>query len=323
MTSQITVIAKSNRNTNSSMTTEYDDLSNLSVPNTAEEFLRMLLVNIQGLNRRVQSMENKLDKFMSSYEVTHTIGGEKEGLNLASNISYLAEDINQVSVGFLSPNKVQAEQPVKVKSGVIVTVGEVYVDQNLISNVTGVPVSVQPLDGEPDISTTEPEFVIIQPSSDICDRLGTPDFREIESDVKHYLDIARKLTSQHPGVNVFISSLPPRYDTGEASESTDLWNNILVTETFVHNRVHVVAQSGLECKEGKKRFQRFKSDGFLLTPYGTKLLSKNIGTSVIEVLGSMQKMNLKHKEKPSTKFPVRNFKKNKQYLVRKLINALV
>ena len=268
-------------------------------------------------------MENKLDKFMSSYEVTHTIGGGKEGLNLASNISYLAEDINQVSVGLLSPNKVQTVQEVKVKSGVILTVGEVYVDQNLISNMTGVPVSVQPLDSDPDIGKTEPEFVIIQPSSDICDQLDTPDFREIESDVKHYLDIARKLTSQHPGVKVFISSLPPRYDTGEASESTELWNNILVTETFVHDRVHVVAQSGLECKEGKKRFQRFKSDGFLLSPYGTKLLSKNIGTSIIKVLGSMQKMNVKHKVKPSKKFPVRNFKKNQQYLVRKLINALV
>ena len=67
----------------------------------------MLLVNIQGLNRRVQSMENKLDKFMSSNEVTHTIGVDKEGLNLTSNISYLAEYINQVAVGFLSPNKAQ------------------------------------------------------------------------------------------------------------------------------------------------------------------------------------------------------------------------
>ena len=87
---------------------------------------------------------------------------------------------------------------------------------------------------------------------------------------------------------MFITSLPPRYDREEASKATDLWNSILVTKAFVHDRVHVVAQSGLECKQGRQRFKRYKEDGFLLSKYGTKLLSKNIVTSVTEVLKNVK-----------------------------------
>jgi hypothetical protein len=295
--------------------TEYDDISNLPVPNTAEEFLRMLLINMQGLNKRVRNMEAKLDKFLSKFEDTHTVLGDKEGTNLASDISNLADDISQVSVRVMSPKQPQE----KVKSGVILTVGETYVDPNLISNMTKMPVSTQPLNSEQDINIKESDLIIIQPSSDICEQLDNPDFRKIESDVKQYIDTALDIVYQHPDTHVFISSLPPRYDNGEASRSTELWNNILVTETFVHDNVHAVSQSGLECKEGKKRFERYNSDGFLLTPYGTKLLSKNIGTSIMGVIGSMQKEKIS--EKPLKKLSVR--RKSNQYLVKKLISALV
>ena len=137
-------------------------------------------------------------------------------------------------------------------------------------------------------TTNQPDFIVIQPSSDIINRLEYPDFREIESDVENYLDISHKVLSQCPDTQLFITSLPPRYDREEASKATDLWNSILVTKAFVHDRVHVVAQSGLECKQGRQRFERYKEDGFLLSKYGTKLLSKNIVTSVTEVLNNVK-----------------------------------
>jgi hypothetical protein len=113
---------------------------------------------------------------------------------------------------------------------------------------------------------------------------------------------------------VFLSCLPPRYDREEASRSTDLWNSILMTETFVHDRIHVVPQSGLECMEGKKRYERYQQGGFLLTPYGTKLLSKNVAASILEVTRSCRpKSSVKPVNKTKDKMSV----KRKQTIVRK------
>ena len=158
-----------------------------------------------------------------------------------------------------------------------------YIDPTLISNMTESHVTVQ--SSHPLLNTKKPDFVIIQPSSDICDKLGDPDFRKIQLDVQQCLETAQDVISDNPNTQVFITCLPPRYDTEEASRSTDLWNNILVTEAFMHNNIHVVHQTGLECKTGKKRYERYKDGGFLLTQYGTKLLTKNIASKITKVLG--------------------------------------
>ena len=270
MTSLFTVIAKPNMS-------KHDDLS---IPNTAEEFLRVLFNNIQGLNNRVVSMETKLDKFISRFDQADTISGHEDAVSMFGHLSNLAETVRSLSGDLKHPEKK------KTKSGIIIPVGELYVDPTLISNTTGCQVTIQPPDYDPATTTYNPDFIVIQPSGDICNKLDPPDFREIRADVEQCLVTALTALSHHPDTQVFITSLPPRYDTEEASKSTDLWNNILVTETFVHDMIHVVHQTGLECKDGKKRYERFIGDGFLLTRYGTKLISKNIATSVIEVLSS-------------------------------------
>ena len=174
-----------------------------------------------------------------------------------------------------------------------------YVDPNLISNLTQCRVTIQSPEN-PSTITSEPDFIVIQPSSESCDKqLDNPDFRDIQTDVLQCIGIAHKALSDHPNTQVFISSLPPRYDTEESSNSTDLWNSILMTETFLHERVHVVPQSGLDSREVKRRFERYQQDGFLLTPYGTKLLSKNIVTSILRVTNRSNKPSMLSVKKPS------------------------
>ena len=74
-----------------------------------------------------------------------------------------------------------------------------------------------------------------------------------------------------------------------------------MTETFLHERVHVVPQSGLDSREVKKRFERYQQDGFLLTPYGTKLLSKNIVSSILQVTTGSSKPSMLSVKKPNIK----------------------
>ena len=261
---------------------EYDDHS----------FLTLLIRNMKDLNKRVESMERKLDKFLSKYG--NTTSCPEEGVQLAHQVSSLVNSVSMLSKGGLThTQRPQLKSEHKVKTGIIMPVGELYVDPNLISNMTGCLVTVQSPCSNQVNFTTEPEFIILQPSSDICE-LGNPDFRNIQLDVQKYIDTALKMLSTHTNTHVFITSLPPRFDREEASRSTDLWNNILLTETFLHNRVHVVQQSGLECMEERKMSERYRGNRFLLTPYGTRLLSKNIATSVIEVTRSIK---INHSEK--------------------------
>ena len=269
-----------------------DDLQDLTCPNTAEEFLKMLLINMQSINKRVESMETKFDQFLTKFKQTDQISNHPEIVTIASDMSDLAENVRALPP--ISFSGSQHMDNMKVTTGVIIPVGDVYLDSKVISNMTQSQVTIQHLDGPPTSSISEPDYIVIQPSSDLIDKLAMPDFRQIQTDVKQHIDIAHKALSDHPNTQLLISSLPPRYDSEGASMSTELWNSILVTETFLNDKVQVVPQSGLECREGRKRFERYQGGGFLLTPYGTKLLSKNIVTSIMKVTGSIE-------DKPSVK----------------------
>ena len=266
--------------------TNNDDLQDLTCPNTAEEFLKLLLINIQNINKRVESMETKFDQFLAKFKQTGQISNHPEIVTIASDMSDLTDNVRSLPISF--------SESEKETTGVIIPVGDVYLDPNVISKMTQSQVTIQSPDSPHTASISEPDFIVIQPSSYLIDKLAKPDFRQIQTDVKQHLDIANKALSDHPNTQLLISSLPPRYDSEEASMSTELWNSILVTETFLNDKVQVVPQSGLECREGRKRFERYQGGGFLLTPYGTKLLSKNIVASVMQVTRSMQ-------EKPSVK----------------------
>ena len=268
-----------------------DDLQDLTCPNTAEEFLKMLLINMQSINKRVESMEIKFDQFLRKFKQTDEISNHPEIVTIGSDMSDLTDNVRSLPISFSGS---QSMDKLKVTTGLIIPVGDVYLDPKVISNMTQSQVTIQHPDSPPTSSISEPDFIVIQPSSDLIDKLATPDFRQIQTDVKKHLDIAHKALSDHPNTQLLISSLPPRYDSEGASMSTELWNSILVTETFLIDKVQVVPQSGLECREGKKRYERYQGGGFLLTSYGTKLLSKNIVTSIMQVTRSMQ-------DKPSVK----------------------
>ena len=279
-----------------------DDLQNLTCPNTAEEFLKMLLINMQSINKRVESMETKFDQFLTKFKQTDQISNHPEIVTIASDMSDLTDNVRALPISFSGSQNLDE---IKVTKGVIIPVGDVYLDPKVISNMTQSQVTIQHPDSPPTSSISEPDFIVIQPSSDLIDKLATPDFRQIQTDVRQHLDIAHKALSDNPNTQLLISSLPPRYDSEGASMSTELWNSILVTETFLNEKVQVVPQSGLECREGRKRFERYQGGGFMLTSYGTKLLSKNIVTSIMQVTRSMQ-------DKPSVKIKKTRVKLSKR-----------
>ena len=123
------------------------------------------------------------------------MSSHQEGLELSAQLSSVSNSVNKVS------------EKLTPKSGIIIPAGEMYIDPTLISNMTESHVTVQ--SSHPLLNTKKPDFVIIQPSSDICDKLGDPDFRKIQLDVQQCLETAQDMISDNPNTQVFITCLPP------------------------------------------------------------------------------------------------------------------
>ena len=77
------------------MSSENDNLSQITCPNTAEEFLRIILVKMQTLNKRVENMEIKLDRFLSNMGPASLTC---EAATISSDISRLADDCHNLGV---------------------------------------------------------------------------------------------------------------------------------------------------------------------------------------------------------------------------------
>ena len=143
-------------NINTNMSSEKDDISQLTCPNTAEDFLKLILTTMLSLNQRVESMETKLDSFLSNNVRPGQDSLTTEAVILSGDLSGLGHEIksdslNVLSRQILSENTSRAE----VKSGVIIPIGELYLDPNLISNMTNSQVKIESLEN---LQNTQPSW---------------------------------------------------------------------------------------------------------------------------------------------------------------------
>ena len=127
------------------------------------------------------------------------------------------------------------------------------------------------------------DFVLIQDSGVTVsqhDQLSNDSMNEIQDLVRYQLELARMVVRLRPGIEVFIGSLPPRFDTMAHTELAELYNNTMVAESFLDDHVTVVSQNSMYTNAKKKLGERFKEDGINLTKYGTHLMMKNIATQI-------------------------------------------
>ena len=75
-------------------------------------------------------------------------------------------------------------------------------------------------------------------------------------------------------------SLPPRL----RADLVRVYNGVLLTESFMEERISVISQSQLSCRSEQKKVERFEADLVTLTKYGKKLRDKNIIAQIAEVL---------------------------------------
>ena len=132
---------------------------------------------------------------------------------------------------------------------------------------------------------TNHDFVLIQDSGESIshhDSLTETSLSEINKLVGYQVELARMVVKLKPDTQVFIGSLPPRFDTPAHAELADAYNNTLVVETFIDENVTIVSQNDIYTNVKQKISERFCEDGATLTKYGTHLMVKNIRRQIAD-----------------------------------------
>ena len=140
----------------------------------------------------------------------------------------------------------------------------------------------------PNLFDKQLEFVVIQGSGKLLDRYEeiTPDVvQELTAHVKELVNVATNILELNPGTKVFLGSLPPRYDGRLRVDLARVFNGLLVTESFVEERIVVICQSQLNCcRDEKKMRERYEEDMVTLTRYGMSLRDKNIAMQMAKAV---------------------------------------
>jgi hypothetical protein len=152
---------------------------------------------------------------------------------------------------------------------------------------------------EPSQFNNNLEFVVIQDSGKVLEKfaeLTNDTVQQMTGHVHHLVKLATSILVLQPNTRVFLGSLHPRCDKGLRKELTRVFNGLLVTESFLVDRVFVIDQSQLQSRDERKFFERYNVDMFTLTKYGKKLRDKNTASHIVK---SVPGLSLVRKKKPT------------------------
>ena len=140
---------------------------------------------------------------------------------------------------------------------------------------------------EPSLFSKKLEFVLIQDSGKMLEQyneLTNTTVEEITAHVQQFVKLTSNILQLQPDTKVFFGSLPPRYDGRLRSDLVRVFNGLLLTETVLEDRISVLNQSQLSCRNEKKKVERYKQNLVTLTRYGQKLRDKNLIKQIVETV---------------------------------------
>ena len=149
---------------------------------------------------------------------------------------------------------------------------------------------------DPSLFSNKLEFVILQDSGQMLDKYSevtTDIIQEIKAHVQELVNLSVNILQVQPETRVFIGSLPPRYDGRVRVELARAFNSLLVTESFMEERIIVTSQSQLTCRNENKLLERYETDKVTLTSYGNHLRAKNTAAQIAEAVSQLKIVNHK------------------------------
>ena len=179
---------------------------------------------------------------------------------------------------------------------------------------------------EPDLFNNELEFVLIQDSGQVLDKYSqvtTDIIEEIKAHVQELVKLSVNILQIQPGTRVVLDSLPPRYNGRVSVELARVFNGLLVTESFMEDRITVTSQSQLTCRNEKKMLERYERDQVTLTNYGNQLRAKNIAVQIAQAVPQLKLVQKKqNNHHPSNKPRWPKSKQKLQHLLSEIMQKL-
>jgi hypothetical protein len=82
---------------------------------------------------------------------------------------------------------------------------------------------------------------------------------------------------------------------GLRTELSRTFNGLLVTESFLVDRLSVIEQSQLQSRDERKLFERYEEDRITLTKYGSRRRDKNTASHIVKAVPGLKLVRKKQK----------------------------
>ena len=288
------------------------------------------LTKLECISSEVNEMKSSNTSILSEVRgMAHYIGSVQNNIRASSDISddslQLSDQSDQgsnISGSEVDPGEFKAQ-----KFGLVIAdsdMTELAVDTGKLLNCQVSLFNYREGQLEPSLFDKQLEFVLIQDSGQTLDKYSqvtTEVVQEIKLHVQELVKFSMNILQIQPGTKVILGSLPPRYDGRVRGELARAFNGLLVTESFMEDRITVTTQSQLNCMTDKKLWERFESDKVTLTKYGNKLRVKNTAVQISEAVPQLRIVRKKYSNSNSRPHGPKH-KQNLKWLLEELMKKM-
>ena len=288
------------------------------------------LTKLECISSEVNEMKSSNISILSEVRgMAHYIGSVQNNIRASSDISddslQLSDQSDQgsnISGSEVDPGEFKAQ-----KFGLVIAdsdMTELAVDTGKLLNCQVSLFNYREGQLEPSLFDKQLEFVLIQDSGQTLDKYSqvtTEVVQEIKLHVQELVKFSMNILQIQPGTKVILGSLPPRYDGRVRGELARAFNGLLVTESFMEDRITVTTQSQLNCMTDKKLWERFERDKVTLTKYGNKLKVKNTAVQISEAVPQLRIVRKKYSNSNSRPHGPKH-KQNLKWLLEELMQKI-
>ena len=288
------------------------------------------LTKLECISSEVNEMKSSNISILSEVRgMAHYIGSVQNNIRASSDISdvslQLSDQSDQgsnISGSEVDPGEFKAQ-----KFGLVIAdsdMTELAVDTGKLLNCQVSLFNYREGQLEPSLFDKQLEFVLIQDSGQTLDKYSqvtTEVVQEIKLHVQELVKFSMNILQIQPGTKVILGSLPPRYDGRVRGELARAFNGLLVTESFMEDRITVTTQSQLNCMTDKKLWERFESDKVTLTKYGNKLRVKNTAVQISVAVPQLKIVRKKYSNSNSRPHGPKH-KQNLKWLLEELMQKI-
>ena len=263
------------------------DIMNLLV--NMDSKLGLIIPQIKVIEQRLHDIEVRLCPSIGA----NGTPSDPTLSDTSDSISDISNSVTDISEKSDVEDSVVDTDNVAIKFGLLMSDSDMSDEAHNLGKLLSCEVSMFDYSTEsldPSLFNRELEFVVLQDSGKFLDQyteLTEDTVQHMTSRVRHLVSLSTNIVQVQPKTQVFLGSLPPRLDKSLRRDLIRVFNGLLITESFLVDRIDVIDQSQLLSRYEKKFYQRYSRDKATLTKYGGRLRDKNIAKHIVKSVSGL------------------------------------